>query len=271
MAAGFYVSKYITADLSRSAVSVGSHLYWCSIGLRRAQHFGYVYNREISLDLLIQSEGQYCSTGYTDKLDWVSVCEFLDIDEIIELDPPVLCDEDSWEQVDFAGWCNGSIGLSLCSDFGSNPDPASILWGVITLKKILSVFLCAAFMIISAGAVEVYDLEQDTVPKFSLMASGYDVVLAEVSQSELDSSLSSFGRNFISPGSGSTIYSLLTQRFNRYFDQTSQDSPFWSHGSYLSSSGNSTTTSMNVSISDLMNSGFWDFLLILKLYLLLLI
>lgn len=125
VAAGFYVSKYITADLSKSAVSVGSHLYWCSIGLKRAVSHGYIYERKIDLDLLIQNEGPYCSVGYTDKLDWVSVCDLIGPDEFVDF-APVLCDEESWDQLNIAGWCNGNIGLSLCSAAGSIPASASI-------------------------------------------------------------------------------------------------------------------------------------------------
>lgn len=127
VAAGFYVSKYITADLSKSAVSVGSHLYWCSVGLLRAKPFGYVYDRSLTLDLLIDTEGQYCSTGYTDKLDWVTACELVGIDEIVNF-APVLVDEDTWyEQMNIAGWCSGNMDLSLGSAGGSIPPSASII------------------------------------------------------------------------------------------------------------------------------------------------
>lgn len=78
IAAGHYVTKYITEDMGDTALGLGCHLYYCSIGLRRALSCGYVYGRRMLLDLMVTQEHQFCSTGFTDALDWVLVCELVD-------------------------------------------------------------------------------------------------------------------------------------------------------------------------------------------------
>lgn len=77
IAVSFYVTKYITKEMANSAIGLGCHLYYCSIGLKRAIPLGYVYGRQLLLDLLIKEEHQFCSTGFTDALDWVLCADLI--------------------------------------------------------------------------------------------------------------------------------------------------------------------------------------------------
>lgn len=85
-AVSLYVTKYITKDMSNHAIGLGCHLYYASIGLRRAVHCGYVYGRQILLDLCITHEHMFCSSGFTDALDWVLVSDLVAPDGFFEFD-----------------------------------------------------------------------------------------------------------------------------------------------------------------------------------------
>lgn len=79
--AAFYVSKYITKDLLRLNSSLGSHLYMCSLGLKRAVSLGYVYGQYIGLDKYLSSLGTFCSTGWVKPQDdiplWIWIDDFI--------------------------------------------------------------------------------------------------------------------------------------------------------------------------------------------------
>lgn len=79
--AAFYVSKYITKDLLRLNSSLGAHLYFCSLGLKRAFPLGYVYGQYTDLDKYLSSPGTFCSTGWVKPQDdtplWASIGDFL--------------------------------------------------------------------------------------------------------------------------------------------------------------------------------------------------
>lgn len=84
--AGFYVCKYITKSLVEDFVGYGSHLYYCSLRLRRAVPLGYVFGRTPCLDQYLDYRSEYCSTGYADESVWNYLWHCYDPDEFIDLD-----------------------------------------------------------------------------------------------------------------------------------------------------------------------------------------
>lgn len=91
--AGFYCSKYITKSLVRDFVGYGSHLYYCSLKLRRAVPLGYLYGRTLSLDQYLNHHSEYCSTGYADESVWDYLWHCYDPDEFWFLDDDGVADQ----------------------------------------------------------------------------------------------------------------------------------------------------------------------------------
>lgn len=71
IAAGFYITKYISKSLSDSPISVGLHLYYASKGLNRATIHGDVYGICGYLDKFLTNHYDFCSTGMTSVRDGV--------------------------------------------------------------------------------------------------------------------------------------------------------------------------------------------------------
>lgn len=133
IAVSFYVTKYITKEMANSAIGLGCHLYYCSIGLKRAVPLGYVYGRQLLLDLLVTQEHQFCSTGFTDVLDWALVADLLGPDAVLkfpEYEPEpesvflMSNVQISIDEYISRGGCSGNIPVSCSGASGSNPDPA---------------------------------------------------------------------------------------------------------------------------------------------------
>ena len=115
VAAGHYVTKYITEDMAEACVGYGLHMYYCSIRLARAVAMGYSYERYATLDEFIQNDGKYCSTGYVKDVDWSFWLDYLPA-EPLQLpcyapeSPVPLCMSNAPLQLsmfDPAGWCSG--------------------------------------------------------------------------------------------------------------------------------------------------------------------
>lgn len=86
VAVGHYLSKYITKEVADTAIGHGMHLYYCSIGLKRAQRCGYVYESNLFLDLCCVNENQFCSSGFTRELDWVLIAQLCGVDRQLKFD-----------------------------------------------------------------------------------------------------------------------------------------------------------------------------------------
>lgn len=86
VAVGHYLSKYITKELADSAIGHGMHLYYCSIGLKREQPCGYVYDWNMFLDMCCVSDSPFCATGFTDQLDWVLISQLVGTDGFLKFD-----------------------------------------------------------------------------------------------------------------------------------------------------------------------------------------
>lgn len=72
VAAGFYVSKYISKSIGDSPIAVGLHLYYSSKGLNRATLHGDVYGVCSYLDNFLTHHYDFCSTGMTSVASGVS-------------------------------------------------------------------------------------------------------------------------------------------------------------------------------------------------------
>ena len=81
VAAGFYVTKYMTKDHDRMVFDVGLHTYYASRGLAVATKHVDFFGRDPWIDKLLVNKYDFCSTGMTHSrhnLDWTFCLEYLD-------------------------------------------------------------------------------------------------------------------------------------------------------------------------------------------------
>lgn len=89
VAAGFYVTKYITKELSKVAIDVGCSLYYPSRPLKRAVKHGDIYGYSSSFDKYLTNHYDFCDTGMThvkDGCDWSFALEYMDFNIFDKLD-----------------------------------------------------------------------------------------------------------------------------------------------------------------------------------------
>lgn len=79
-ATAHYVTKYITEDLGRSAVDFGGHLHRESLGLNREVSMGYVYQSYAALDVYLDYDAMFCSTGWVRDVDWSFWLQYIPVD-----------------------------------------------------------------------------------------------------------------------------------------------------------------------------------------------
>lgn len=118
----FYCSKYFTKDRFRNVTKIGSHMYYVSRGLFRAQTVGYCYEPKPLFENSIDHKSVFCDVGWLLDVDCLSVISELDDVCYISLDPSVskvLVVEPDFEQMSIdgfplssfyspysAGWCS---------------------------------------------------------------------------------------------------------------------------------------------------------------------
>lgn len=70
VATAFYITKYVSKDLSRRAGDLGKHLYFHSRPLLKAEKAAdvYMYNRQ--LEEVCVNEYDFCKTGMVEDADW---------------------------------------------------------------------------------------------------------------------------------------------------------------------------------------------------------
>lgn len=115
----FYITKYIFKDNARNVSELGAHLYYCSLGLRRAVPLGYAYDVNSYFDSVASYDGPFCNTGFVFDGTWDQFIPYLvgPCDDLPPLDweaeIPVFTNtiQEEFEQLNIAGWCNGNIGL----------------------------------------------------------------------------------------------------------------------------------------------------------------
>lgn len=89
VAAGFYVTKYMTKEHDRMVSDVGLHTYYVSRGLASATKHVDFYGRDPWIDKLLVNKYEWCSTGMTHvhhDLDWTFLLEYSDFDQFQPLD-----------------------------------------------------------------------------------------------------------------------------------------------------------------------------------------
>lgn len=70
IATAFYITKYISKDLSRRASDLGKHLYFHSRPLRKAIKASDVYGFERQLEDYCTHEYEFCKTGFAEGVPW---------------------------------------------------------------------------------------------------------------------------------------------------------------------------------------------------------
>lgn len=100
VAAGFYITKYISKNLQDSCLDVGLHLYYCSHGLNRSSKHGEVYGGCSYLDQFLVNHYDFCDTGMTsvkDGCDWTFGLEYMDFEMLEALS---FSDTEEFSEVD---------------------------------------------------------------------------------------------------------------------------------------------------------------------------
>lgn len=85
----FYCSKYFTKDRFRNVTEIGSHMYYVSRGLLRAQTVGYCYESKPLFDNSIDHKSVFCDVGWLLGVDCLSVIGELDDICFVALDSSV--------------------------------------------------------------------------------------------------------------------------------------------------------------------------------------
>lgn len=113
IATAFYISKYVSKDLSRRAGDLGKHLYFHSRPLRKAVKASEIYLPNPGLDALCTHEYDFCKTGMVFGEDWTFPVSWDGVDlpeafpelmeepqvDAAELEPPF----EIWEQLAMMG------------------------------------------------------------------------------------------------------------------------------------------------------------------------
>jgi hypothetical protein len=76
VATAFYVSKYVSKDVSKRAGDMGKHLHFASRPLRSASAVSDVYGSCSELDSKLTWHGDFCSTGMVKDEDWTFAVRF---------------------------------------------------------------------------------------------------------------------------------------------------------------------------------------------------
>lgn len=74
----FYCSEYFSKDAFRNVTEIGSHMYYCSRGLSRAQTVGWCYDSKPLFDNCIEHHTPFCSCGWMIDYDALLVISNLD-------------------------------------------------------------------------------------------------------------------------------------------------------------------------------------------------
>ena len=80
VACAFYISKYVTKAFDRGVSRYGAHLYYASIGLKRAVRFADIYGQRNALDKLLTDKFEFVSTGWVYE-SWDFWCDYIVPDE----------------------------------------------------------------------------------------------------------------------------------------------------------------------------------------------
>ena len=103
VAAGFYITKYITKDNDRMVKEVGLHSYYSSKGLNVAEKHVDFFGRDPEIDRLLVNKYEFCSTGMThirDNCDWTFCQNYIDFASLDPLEISGCADEKSFAELE---------------------------------------------------------------------------------------------------------------------------------------------------------------------------
>lgn len=100
----FYCAKYFTKDRFRNVTDVGSHMYYCSRGLKRSETLGYTYDENLFLNRQLTHQTPFCEVGWAFCGPWsfVGVIDdwcVIPLDDELPLEDPPDQMEPEWEQL----------------------------------------------------------------------------------------------------------------------------------------------------------------------------
>lgn len=97
VAAGFYITKYITKDNDSMVKALGLHSYYSTKGLNTATKHVDFYGRDPEIDALLVNKYDFCATGMThvkDNCDWTFCQEFVGFQDLEPLEMSGASDPD---------------------------------------------------------------------------------------------------------------------------------------------------------------------------------
>lgn len=86
----FYITKYVSKDLSLRGKDVGKHLYFHSRPLKKAEHASNVYFYNPGLDAVCVHDHDFCKTGMVQDASWMFPYQWDGVEAVneIPLEPP---------------------------------------------------------------------------------------------------------------------------------------------------------------------------------------
>lgn len=108
VAAGFYITKYVTKDLDRSVSTLGGKMYYANQGLKRAEKHGEIYGHCAYLDKYLVNHYDFCDTGMThtqDQLNWTFGLEYMNMQPLDVVQLPQVDQEEIESFYDFVQMC----------------------------------------------------------------------------------------------------------------------------------------------------------------------
>lgn len=110
----FYVSKYVSKDLSKREEDIGKHLYLANRGLNRSVLAAELFGSRADLDKYLTNDYEFCRTGMTkteDNLDWTFPLDYDSAVPLISEDlhtyadiDPITLDPEVYEQLEMGGY-----------------------------------------------------------------------------------------------------------------------------------------------------------------------
>lgn len=90
VATAFYITKYVSKELSLRGKDVGKHLYFHSRPLRKAEHASNVYFYNSGLEAVCIHDHDFCKTGMVQDATWMFPYQWYGVEAAneIPLDPP---------------------------------------------------------------------------------------------------------------------------------------------------------------------------------------
>lgn len=90
VATAFYITKYVSKELSLRGKEVGKHLYFHSRPLKKAEHASSVYFYNLGLEAVCVHDHDFCKTGMVQDATWMFPYQWdgVEVAGEIPLDPP---------------------------------------------------------------------------------------------------------------------------------------------------------------------------------------